>query len=151
MAEIDYPAELARSVLENLQYQHDWTDLQVHTHSPVDQSPLPRPLISGLPPRRLYLHPDDQIELLRAHRSPDAAMVETPEVEWVLPTHLAEKWTLRSFANVFDSMGSRPRPEPNQTPSKEDRPKRLVLATVHDDSTIVYYLMHDGIVKPRQN
>ncbi|RYP50439.1 hypothetical protein DL768_004031 [Monosporascus sp. mg162] len=136
--------ELASTVLENLQYQHDWTELKIHTHSLTDQSPLPRPLISGLPPRRLYLHPDDQIELLKTHRNLDEAIPETPEVEWVLPTHLAEKWTLRSFARVLDSM------QP-QTPPSADRPKRLVLATVHDDSTIVYYLMHDGIVKPRQN
>lgn len=144
MAEGDYTGELASSVLENLQYQHDWTNLLLHTHSPLDQSPLPRPLISGLPPRRLYLHPDDQIEMLKKHRNPDKAIPETPEVEWVLPTHLAEKWTLRSFAKVFDSM------QP-QNPPSADRPKRVVLATVHDDSTIVYYLMHDGIVKPRQN
>ncbi len=140
----EYTRALASSVLENLQYQHDWTNLQIHTHSPVDQSPLPRPLISGLPPRRLYLHPDDQIEMLKKHRSPDEALSETPEVEWVLPSHLAEKWTLRMFARVFDSM------QPQTQPSA-DRPKRVVLATVHDDSTIVYYLMHDGIVKPRQN
>lgn len=33
----------------------------------------------------------------------------------------------------------------------ERRQKRLLLATLHDDSTVVYYIMHDGIVKPRQN
>lgn len=33
----------------------------------------------------------------------------------------------------------------------ENRQKRILLATLHDDSTIVYYIMHDGIVKPRQN
>jgi len=26
-----------------------------------------------------------------------------------------------------------------------------LLATLTDDSTVVYYIMHDGIVKPRQN
>ncbi|KAF4891052.1 putative tRNA-splicing endonuclease subunit tsp-1 [Colletotrichum fructicola] len=31
------------------------------------------------------------------------------------------------------------------------RRKRLLLAVVHDDSTVSYYLMHEGIVKPRQN
>ena len=29
--------------------------------------------------------------------------------------------------------------------------KRILLATVDDDSTVVYYIIHDGIVKPRQN
>ena len=30
-------------------------------------------------------------------------------------------------------------------------PKRALLATLDDDSTVVYYIVHDGIVKPRQN
>jgi len=29
--------------------------------------------------------------------------------------------------------------------------KRVLLATVSDDSTIVYYIVHEGLVKPRQN
>ncbi|KAI0841715.1 tRNA-splicing endonuclease subunit Sen15 [Hypoxylon sp. FL0890] len=144
MAEKNYVEHLAASVLDNLRYQHDWTELQILTHSPLDNSPLPRPLISGLPPRRLYLHPDDQIELLKSHRNPEEGIPETPAVEWVLPIHLAEKWTLRGFASVFDSM-------PSQTSTAPDRVKRVLLATVHDDSTVVYYFMHDGIVKPRQN
>lgn len=144
MTEKSYVEHLAVSVLDNLRYQHDWTELQILTHSPVDNSPLPRLLISGLPPRRLYLHPDDQIELLKSHRNPEERIPETPVVEWVLPAHLAEKWTLRGFASVFDSM-------PPQTSTAPDRVKRVLLATVHDDSTVVYYLMHDGIVKPRQN
>lgn len=136
--------QLAATVLDNLRHQHDWTDLKLHTHSPATQKPLPRPLISGMPPRRLYLHPDDQIQLLKRHKNPDEAIPEVPEMEWVLPTHLAEKWSLRSFADVFDSMAAT-----NHTIS--DRPKRVLMATIHDDSTVVYYLMHDGIVKPRQN
>jgi tRNA-splicing endonuclease subunit Sen15 len=34
---------------------------------------------------------------------------------------------------------------------RSQAPKRLLLATVHEDSTVVYYIVHDGIVKPRQN
>jgi len=33
----------------------------------------------------------------------------------------------------------------------DSRQKRLLLATLQDDSTVVYYIIHDGIVKPRQN
>ncbi|CAJ2506900.1 Uu.00g080860.m01.CDS01 [Anthostomella pinea] len=144
MSDSHHIRHLVDTVLDNLQYQHDWTQLQVLTHSPVDGSPLPRPLISGLPLRRLYLHPDDQLEMLKAHPKPEDRLPETPEIEWVLPTHLAEKWSLKSFASVFDSM-------PAQAPSRPERPKRILLATIHDDSTIVYYFMHDGLVKPRQN
>ncbi|KAI0014143.1 tRNA-splicing endonuclease subunit Sen15 [Xylariaceae sp. FL0662B] len=144
MAEIDHVGQLTLSVLQNLRYQHDWTELRILTHSPLGNSPLPRPLISGLPPRRLYLHPDDQIEILKSHPNPEDRIPETPQIEWVLPAHVAEKWTLKSFASVFDSI-------PPGTSTSPDRPKRILLATVHDDSTVVYYFMHDGIVKPRQN
>ncbi|XXG96537.1 hypothetical protein Hte_002820 [Hypoxylon texense] len=144
MAEKDYVEDIAATVLDNLRYQHDWTELQLLTHSPVDNSPLPRPLITGLPPRQLYLHPDDQIEMLKSHPSPEDRIPETPVVEWVLPIHLSEKWSLRAFASVFDSM-------PPQVSAAPDRVKRVLLATVHNDSTVVYYFMHDGIVKPRQN
>ncbi|KAI2470574.1 tRNA-splicing endonuclease subunit Sen15 [Annulohypoxylon bovei var. microspora] len=144
MIEKNYVEHLAASVLDNLRYQHDWTELQILTHSPVDNSPLPRPMITGLPPRQLYLHPDDQIEMLKSNLNLAERIPERPVVEWVLPTHLVEKWTLRAFASVFDSM-------PPQPSTGLDRVKRVLLATVHDDSTVVYYIMHDGIVKPRQN
>ncbi|KAI1384660.1 tRNA-splicing endonuclease subunit Sen15 [Hypoxylon trugodes] len=142
MVEKSYIDHLVASVFDNLQYQHEWTELKTLTHSPVDNSPLPRPLISGLPPRQLYLHPDDQIEMLKKHKSSKERIPETPVTEWVLPVHLSEKWTLRAFASVFDSMPQSTAP---------GRVKRVLLATVHDDSTVVYYFMHDGIVKPRQN
>ncbi|KAH7038039.1 tRNA-splicing endonuclease subunit Sen15 [Microdochium trichocladiopsis] len=144
MSEGDQAGHLAQFVLNNLQYQQDWKDLKIHTHSTSDGSRLPQPLISGLPPRRLYLHPDDQIALLKTHNKADEPLPDVPEVEWVLATHITDKWTLRSFANVFDAM-------PASEKHSESRPKRLLLCIVHDDSTIVFYLMHDGIVKPRQN
>lgn len=77
------------------------------------------------------------------------------EREWVLPSHLREKWTLRRFGEVFDHIGIVP---PDEEDEKEEQEvnkwrttKRVLLATVDDDSTLVYYIVHDGIVKPRQN
>ncbi|KAI0526605.1 tRNA-splicing endonuclease subunit Sen15 [Xylaria bambusicola] len=144
MAERDHERHLADTVLDNLKYQHDWTGLQILTHSPTDSKSFIRPMVSGLPPRRLYVHPDDQIAMLKSSAIPDGRILDTPEVEWVLPTHISEKWTLKKFAAVFDSL-------PAQFSAHPDRPKRIVLATIHGDSTIVYYLLHDGLVKPRQN
>ena len=77
------------------------------------------------------------------------------EREWVLPTHLREKWSLRRFAEVFDAVAEKP-PELDQGveeagKGKRRGGKRVLLATVSDDSTVVYYIVHDGIVKPRQN
>ena len=151
---------LALQILHNLQYQHDWTDLRIHTHSPLTRSLLPRPLLSGLPPHRIYVHPDDQVEELKRGADP---LKGEPEREWVLPTHLAEKWSLRRFGDVFDGIGGVPPTEAEEESvgkadvehrwSRRERRggKRVLLATLGDDSTVLYYIVHDGIVKPRQN
>ena len=93
---------------------------------------------------------------------------EVREREWVLPTHLREKWSLRKFADVFDAVEEEP-PEPgpddvgdgaasvdggevrNGKTGGRRGGKRVLLATVDTDSTVVYYIVHEGIVKPRQN
>lgn len=160
-------------VLHNLQFQHDWHSLITHTRAtsstasgeskqePADglENLLPRPLISGIPPRRVYIHPDEQIGMIKAGIKEDDAPTQR---ELVLPSHLREKWSLRRFAEVFDAIDNIP-PEPHndaeESPTlnksvperKWRQTKRLLLATVDDDSTVVYYVIHDGIVKPRQN
>jgi tRNA-splicing endonuclease subunit Sen15 len=159
---------LALQIQHNLQYQHYWTDLSLHTHSPLTNAPLPRPMISGLPPQRLYVHPDEQVELLKEadrRRKASAAAGQSsaldvkaePEREWILPTRLNEKWTLRRLAEVFDAIDHVPS-APGSVPSSQDsaaKPwrttKRVLLGTVDSDSTVVYYIVHDGVVKPRQN
>ena len=104
------------------------------------------------------MHPDQQVEELKAGVKDDEVDVER---EWVLPTHLQEKWSLRRFAEVFDGVGEEP-PEDergrdgrrrlrDEVKGKRRGGKRVLLATLGDDSTVVYYIMHDGIVKPRQN
>lgn len=159
----DHPAHLhhaASNILYNLQYQHDWTFLTIHTHSSKNVL-LARPVVSGLPPRRAYIHPDEQVEILKVEHETGQTVEQHPEQEWVLPTHWQEKWSLAKFAAVFDALDTVP---PTTGEAGEDdtnavgyiwqgknRQKRLLLATLHDDSTVVYYIMHDGIVKPRQN
>lgn len=153
--------ELATTVLYNLQHQQDWSDLFIHTMCPVTGEALARPMISGLPPRRAYVHPDEQAEILKTEHEIGKVVDQAPEQEWVLPTHLAEKWSLRQFAEIFDAISTLPPSNDsleddnsNEAVSKwrgHNRQKRVLLATLHDDSTIVYYIVHDGIVKPRQN
>src|SRR5690349_20457790 len=58
-------SSLATQVLHYLSYQHAWSGLRVHTRSPVTGEALERPLVSGVPERRLYVHPDEQVELLK--------------------------------------------------------------------------------------
>jgi tRNA-splicing endonuclease subunit Sen15 len=105
------------------------------------------------------VHPDDQVEELKSGADPTKGK---PEREWVLPTHLAEKWSLRRFGEVFDAIEEEPLGEQSGKSEDEDVErktmaekrrggKRLLLATLGDDSTVVYYVVHDGIVKPRQN
>ncbi|KAK0385710.1 hypothetical protein NLU13_6887 [Sarocladium strictum] len=127
---------ITNTVLQNLRDQHDWRALEI-----IHPDNSRRPLIKGLPPKRLYIHPDDQIEALIKERATGQSICHEPELEWVLPIHLAEQWTVAGFATVFDSISK----------GEGNRGKRLVLATVHNDSTVVYYLMHEGMVKPRQN
>jgi tRNA-splicing endonuclease subunit Sen15 len=172
---------LALQIQHNLQYQHRWANLRIHTHSLLSLKPLARPIISGLPPRRLYVHPDEQIEMLTAQAArnkmqeedsgqghdqteDDTELTFEPEEEWVLPTHLREEWSLQQFAEIFDNIGITPpvenRSSDGKTSEQKESPaqtnkwrttKRMVLATLQDDSTVVYYIVHDGIVKPRQN
>ena len=159
-----YLQALACEVQHNLLHQHNWTSLRIHTISPLSHAPLPRPLVSGLPPHRIYVHPDEQIEELKQGLNEEDVGVER---EWVLPTRLREKWSLRRFGEVFDGISEEPAASnpgeiheadvmPIQTHvkvkhGKRRGGKRLLLATVGDDSTVVYYIVHDGIVKPRQN
>ncbi|KAF9731952.1 hypothetical protein PMIN06_000261 [Paraphaeosphaeria minitans] len=154
---------LALQIQHNLQYQHNWTTLHIHTHSPLTGALLPRPLLSGLPPHRLYVHPDEQIELLKeadrvrkVNKEGETGTLDVkaaPEPEWILPARLSEKWTLRRLAEVFDGVSKVPPKEDGKVGemSKWRETKRVVLATVDTDSTVVYYIVQDGVVKPRQN
>lgn len=148
---------LTRIVLNNLENQQEWKHVTSHR-----ESSQPRPLISGLPPRRMYVHPDEQIAIIKAEKALGGSIPQEPEYEWILPVHLSEKVSLETFAAVFDSIDALP-PAAKATESLDDdcpewrkwrgskRGKRALMAVVHDDSTVVYYMMHDGIVKPRQN
>ncbi|EGO57717.1 hypothetical protein NEUTE1DRAFT_129596 [Neurospora tetrasperma FGSC 2508] len=146
---------LTKVVVNNLENQHDWTQVQIHI-----QDNLPRPLIYGLPPKRLYVHPDEQIDIIKAEKQLNQRVPQEPELEWVLPLHLAEKWSISDFAAVFDAITATP-PGGESVNANEDaqwqlwrgpkRGKRILLATVQDDSTVTYYWMHNGLVKPRQN
>lgn len=142
---------LALQVQQNLQFQHDWSDIRVHTSVPGrPEERLARPVLSGCPPRRVYIHPDEQIEAIKAGIKDEEL---EPQPEWVFPSHLQEPWSLQKFGELFDQIDAIP---PSDTPVSEAarrwrKMKRALLATVDDDSTVVYYIVHDGIVKPRQN
>ncbi|PYH95022.1 hypothetical protein BO71DRAFT_294786, partial [Aspergillus ellipticus CBS 707.79] len=173
-------------ILHNLQHQHLWTSLRVHDlHLPDPKTTGAAPteplyLVSGIPPHRLYTHPDEQLYILeRGLREDDLEL----ERMFVLPTVHGQSWTMRRMAGVFDSL-----PEGNGSDSAADEGdtdplkgvdeekaqklkeyyeyrekargtrewggKRILLASVDrqmgGDGTVVYYVVHDGAVKPRQ-
>jgi len=97
-----YLHHLASTIAHNLQYQHSWTEVSVHTHSPITKETLPRPMLSGLPPKRAYIHPDEQICTLKAEHETGEKIEQVPEREWVLPSQIQENWSLRRFGEVFD-------------------------------------------------
>ncbi|KAL9535032.1 putative tRNA-splicing endonuclease subunit [Sphaerulina musiva] len=164
---------LALQIAHNLHYQHLWTDIYLHHNTPSLREKNCRPILSGLPPRRIYVHPDEQIALLQEKKKKEQKDEEgknggggdsgmMPEIarerEWVLPSQVREKWSLRRLGEVFDSIERVPSSSSRVGPQgvvvnqwRENSPKRLLLATLDDDSTVVYYIVHDGIVKPRQN
>jgi tRNA-splicing endonuclease subunit Sen15, fungi type len=148
-----------RSVVRsNLEHQHYWThitaldtttDLKTHadkgsTFSIDREKALPRPMLYGRPPEQLYV--SDQSSSTgptkEAHGQPKNASVD---YEYVLPVHLDEKWTIRQWAVLFDALPIQ------KAIGVIDQKKRIVVAVVSGDSTVVYYIMHDGVVKPRQN
>lgn len=80
-------------------------------------------ILSGIPPNRLDEHDLDN------------------QVEWVVPQAMdLSSVSMDAIGRWFDVVA-------NLT----CRPKRLTLAVVNEDSTVVYYFVHDGVVKPRQN
>ncbi|KAL4896664.1 hypothetical protein BDV59DRAFT_111284 [Aspergillus ambiguus] len=177
--------------LHNLQHQHLWTSLQVHElpllHTSKPSSggttqPPPHLLISGIPPNRVYTHPDEQLYMLeKGLREEDVEL----ERMFVLPTVQGQSWSLRKMAAVFDSLpsadsaqvqssgedideeGQKKSPEKaakiaeyykrrkQALQTREWGGKRILLSMVDKgmggDGTIVYYVVQEGAVKPRQN
>lgn len=162
---------LPLEVLHNLQHQHEWKDLRVETLSAVSISSLPtldltrtmspsrslsRPsvgkLLTGIPPRHIYVHPDFQAHLVKNDMRVDDFPIQR---EWILPMSIGEKWTLRMFCEVFDLLPPRSLLLGANGVQHRDA-KRLLLAMMsHNgmggDGTIAYYIMQEGDVKPRQN
>ena len=174
-------------ILHNLQHQHLWTSLQIHdisapsdatettpklpiTTSPDDTAPT---LISGIPPHRVYTHPDEQLYMLEQGLREDDLK---PERFFVIPTAQGQQWSLRRMAAVFDAM-SEIQPVETSTGEKDNGKakqlakyyerrekayetkewggKRVLLAMVDKgmggEGTVVYYVVQEGEVKPRQN
>ncbi|KAL4911254.1 tRNA-splicing endonuclease subunit Sen15 [Aspergillus multicolor] len=178
-------AATTHQVLHNLQHQHQWTSLQIHE---IDTK-FSTPLISGIPPHRVYTHPDEQLYMVeRGLREEDVEL----DRMFVVPTVQGQAWSLKMMAAVFDAL-----PEPAEETEAEavvdakeeveestgaseavdaDKTaklaeyyeyraktrhtgewgsKKLLLAMIDKgmggEGTVVYYIVQEGTVKPRQN
>lgn len=181
--------------LHNLQHQHLWTSLQTHDISPqshttkatstdsntsspsISTTDAVPTLISGIPPHRVYTHPDEQLYLLEQGLREDDLK---PDRMFVIPTAQGQNWSLRRMAGVFDalseitiagdeagSVGGEVDPDKAKKiekylerrekvrATKEWGGKRVLLSMVDKgmggEGTVVYYVVQEGEVKPRQN
>ncbi|CAI7653470.1 unnamed protein product [Penicillium pancosmium] len=160
-------------ILHNLQHQHLWTSLQIHASPSDSTSSEPQesrpPLVSDeqlymleqglreddLRPERLVVIPTaqgqnwslrrmaavfDALDEITIAAEDDEADVETrPPVEGDKAQKLEEYYQRREKANATLEWGSR----------------RVLLGMVNKgmggDGTVVYYIVQEGEVKPRQN
>lgn len=79
----------------------------------------------GTPPKKL--HPEDtEIQ---------------PEI--VLVSYLKDQWSVARWAAAFKEFKIQL--------GLDEEPRRVVMAMITDDSTVVYYLVSNGLVAPRKN
>lgn len=62
-------------------------------------------------------------------------------IEIVLPIKLSSELTVRRLNSIFHELEI----------TLNKRPKRILVGIVNDDSTVVYYFIHDGVYKPKKN
>ncbi|CAH6722893.1 tRNA-splicing endonuclease subunit Sen15p [[Candida] jaroonii] len=81
-------------------------------------------IVSGIPPNKL------------------SSVDEENQVEWIIPKMFSQdKLSVSEIQNWFSKI----------LELSGDIPRRITIAIINDDSTIVYYFIHNGITKPNQN
>ena len=171
---------LPLEIMHNLRYQHNWTNLEIlkpqttprkedvpslnlaaeqrsrspsGTRKPTTASSTSSPtLLSGHPPKAIYIHPNYQAHLLLQEVAVESLQ---SEIEYVFPLTLGQSLTLRLLQSAFDSIPAR-EPIVGENGFKHQDAKRLLLAMrgrqgVGGDGTVNYYVVQEGEVKPRQN
>lgn len=114
----------AQQVADNLAYQHNWKNVEIF-QIPGLNTTLPIYLCAGEPPEKL--HPDD----------------EAVRREVVLATRLKGKFTVSLWNHVFIQL--------NALFGSANTLGRVTMAMVADDSTVTYYFVNDGLIKPKKN
>ncbi|KAE8144999.1 tRNA-splicing endonuclease subunit Sen15 [Aspergillus avenaceus] len=158
---------------------HDLRTTGTNPTSPDDKAVTPF-IISGIPPHHVYIHPDEQLYMLERGLRDDDVELErifvVPTVQgqsWSLRKMAAVFDTLPDEAQ-FQALDISV-VESNEAPTEEKAAKlaeyyehrkkarltkewggkRILLAMVDrgmgGDGTVVYYIIQEGAVKPRQN
>lgn len=100
LSSVDTPQDaLPLQILYNLRHMHQWSQLSLHTFETSTLTPVT--LLSGVPPHHIYIHPDKQAYMIEHNITESDLPIDR---EWVLPIALGEKWTLKRFAGVFESL-----------------------------------------------
>ncbi|KAK9366809.1 Sen15 protein-domain-containing protein [Lipomyces kononenkoae] len=127
-------SDIACRVKRNLDLHHLWTDLSIHRVDVVTRESLPLlndgqvVLVRGRPPDKLY-----STDSYDEH--------DSPKQEWILPVRTESKWSVKRWVSVFESIAA----------YQGLAPERILMAMYTDDSTVVYYFVHWGLIKPRKN
>ncbi|KAJ5678891.1 hypothetical protein N7462_007135 [Penicillium macrosclerotiorum] len=168
-------------VLHNLQHQHLWTSLQVHELDAASATNGLSMLISGISPHRVYTHPDEQLYMLeqgiREDDLPAERLFVVPTAHgqtWSLSRMAAVFDALpRAETSSSEDSSLTYRAEDPEDPEKAKKleaynkrreqaqatnewgSRRVLLAMVDrnmgGEGTVVYYVVQEGEVKPRQN
>lgn len=66
------------------------------------------------------------------------------KIEFIIPRLIKDsKLSVQEINSWFNKI--------SQNNENNKRPDRLIIGIINDDGTVVYYFIHDSIVKPRQN
>lgn len=146
----------------NLIHYNYWNNVTIHSHEDLE-------FLSGCPSEPLI--PSDNVTattILKSLNNPNKSEIQTKDndgvdnidqlsktetdldLEWIIPRRL-----IYNSSQTQDQLKLSVK-EINQwfkiiKTTIGYRPKRIIIAIINDDGTIVYYFIHDGITKPRQN
>ncbi|CAE46913.1 putative tRNA-splicing endonuclease subunit sen15 [Schizosaccharomyces pombe] len=118
---------ILRAVETDLRLGQRWCELKVHVLD-IDLK-TKRPLLSGIPV-------NGQLK---------------DKLQYVLPLYLQETISIEFLSSVFDSMKKLSLPLVKDARGLSGDEFFLYLGIMCSDSTIVYYKITDGLIKPRQN
>ncbi|KAK9448338.1 tRNA-splicing endonuclease subunit Sen15 [Limtongia smithiae] len=127
-------SDLGHRVKLNLDLHHLWTNLSLHRVYVLNSDAFQFlddgniVFVQGQPPDKLY-----------ATDSTEEDGVQP--MEWVLPVRTESTWSLRKWVAVFESLEAY-----QQSPVK-----RILMGLYTEDSTVVYYFVHNSLIKPRRN